>query len=69
LAVEHTETYKKERDLDAWADRSGCSEATKEKLRALLREAPEGPRAFLNQRVDGQQFTFSLEEAILIARK
>lgn len=69
LTVENTESYKKDRDLDAWADRSGCSEATKEKLRALLREAPDGPRAFLNPRAEGDKFTFSLEEAILIARK
>jgi ubiquinone/menaquinone biosynthesis C-methylase UbiE len=69
LTVEHSETFKKERDLDAWADRSGCSEETKEKLRALLREAPEGPRLFLNPRVEGTRFAFSLEEAVLIARK
>jgi ubiquinone/menaquinone biosynthesis C-methylase UbiE len=69
LAVEQSETFKKERDLDSWADRSGCSEATKDKLRALLREAPEGPRLFLNPRTEGKRFTFSLEEAILIARK
>ena len=69
LAVQRSESFKKDRDLDAWADRSGCGEATKEKLRALLREAPEGPRAFLNPRIDGTRFTFSLEEAIIIARK
>lgn len=69
LTIEHSETKRKERDLDTWADRSGCSETTKEKLRALLREAPEGPRLFLEPRSDGSRFTFSLEEGILIARK
>jgi ubiquinone/menaquinone biosynthesis C-methylase UbiE len=69
LTVEHSETTKKERDLDTWADRSGCTELTKERLRALLREAPEGPRLFLNPHNDGKRFMFSLEEAILIGRK
>lgn len=69
LVLEHVESTKKDRDLDAWADRSGCSEATKEKLRALLRQAPDGPRAFLNPRIEGPRFTFTLEEAIFIARK
>jgi hypothetical protein len=69
LTIEHCETIKKERDLDAWAERSGCSEVTKEKLRALLREALEGPRLFLTSPSEGTRFTFPLEEAILIARK
>lgn len=69
LTLEHSETFKKDRDLDAWADRSGDSADTKEKLRALLREAPEGPRAFLNPRFDGSTVTFSLEEAVIIGRK
>ncbi len=69
LKIEQSETLKKDRDLDTWADRSGCSAETKEKLRALLREAPAGPRAFLNPRIEGSRFTFSLEEAILMARK
>lgn len=69
LVVEHSETFKKDRDLDAWADRSGDTAETKEKLRALLRSAPEGPRAFLNPRIDGARYTFSLEEAVIIGRK
>ncbi len=69
LKIEHSETFKKDRDLDAWADRSGCDDKTKEKLRALLSQAPEGPRAFLNPRTDGTRMTFSLEEAVLVARK
>jgi hypothetical protein len=56
-------------EFDAWADRMGCSDATKEKLRALLREVPEGPRAFFNLRAESEHWTFAIEEAILIARK
>lgn len=69
LAVEKSETFKKDRDLDAWADRSGDTPETKEKLRALLREAPDGPRAFLNPRFNNSTVTFSLEEAVIIGRK
>ncbi len=69
LTILHTDTIKKDRDLDAWADRSGCSEKTKDGLRALLREAPEGVRDFLNPRQEGNRFTFSLEELVLIAQK
>lgn len=69
LELLHSETFKKDRDLDKWADRSGCRPETKDALRAKLTNAPEGARAFLNPRLAGDSYTFSLEEAILIGRK
>jgi hypothetical protein len=47
----------------------GVSADKVEKLRALLTEAPEGVRAFLKPRSEGEKLWFSLEEAILIASK
>ena len=69
LELEHVETLKKDRDLDAWADRSGASPETKEMLTNMLRDIPSGAKAFLNPRESNGRWIFTLEEAILIARK
>ncbi len=69
MKLQHTESYKKDLEFEEWTARIGASEVTQDKLRALLREAPEGPRAFFKPRFDGDKISFSLEEAILIARK
>jgi ubiquinone/menaquinone biosynthesis C-methylase UbiE len=69
LRVEHVETADKEMEFEPWAERMGASAEKKEKLRALLAQAPEGASAFFKPRGEGAQLTFSLEEAILIARK
>lgn len=69
LRVEHVESSDKEMEFEPWADRMGASAETKDRLRRLLAEAPEGVRAFLKPRGEGDELRFSLEEAILIARK
>ncbi len=69
LKIIHTESFKKDRDLDGWADRVGCTVATKNKLRILLQKAPDAARAFLNPHTKDKRDYFSLEEAILIAKK
>jgi ubiquinone/menaquinone biosynthesis C-methylase UbiE len=69
LRVEHVETSSKEMEFEPWVDRMGASAETKEKVRALLDRAPEGARAFFKPRGEGSELRFSLEEAILIARK
>lgn len=69
LRVEHVETSAKEMEFEPWADRMGASGEKKERLRALLAQAPEGARAFFKPRGEGARLQFSLEEAILIARK
>ena len=69
LKIIHTESFKKDRDLDGWADRVGCDAATKNKLRGLLQNASDAARAFLNPHSKDKRDHFSLEEAILIAKK
>src|SRR4051794_13720788 len=69
LNVEHVETAGKEMEFEPWADRMGAAPEKKEKLRSLLAQAPEGARVFFKPHGEGAQLRFSLEEAILIARK
>jgi hypothetical protein len=69
LRVEHVESASKEMEFEPWADRMGASAEKKEKLRSLLAQAPEGARAFFKPHGEGDELKFSLEEAILIARK
>jgi len=69
LQVEHTEEFKKEMEFEPWADRMGASAETKENLRKLLLDAPEGVRTFLSPRVQGDKLFFALHEVIIISRK
>jgi ubiquinone/menaquinone biosynthesis C-methylase UbiE len=69
LNVEHVETASKEIEFEPWAERMGAGPEKTEKLRSLLTEGPAGARAFLQPRGAGADLRFSLEEAILIARK
>jgi ubiquinone/menaquinone biosynthesis C-methylase UbiE len=69
LRVEHVETIRKELEFESWAKRMGASAKTKAQLRALLRDAPDGVRAFLTPRTAGKKLFFSLTEAIIIGRK
>ena len=68
LTLELAEDSHKDLDFDDWADRMGCDAARKEKLRRLFLDDPEGPRTYFNPRVDGDRLTFSLAEALLVAR-
>jgi len=69
LRVEHAETIRKEMEFEPWAKRMGASAKTKTQLRALLRDAPDGVRAFLTPRTTGKKMFFSLTEVIIIGRK
>ena len=69
LRVEHAETIRKEMEFEPWAKRMGASAKTKTQLRALLRDAPDGVRAFLTPRTTGKKIFFSLTEVIIIGRK
>ncbi len=69
LKVEHSETFRKEIELEPWADQMGASAETKAKLRQRLADAPPGPREHLTPRVDGNKMFFGLTEAIVIGRK
>jgi ubiquinone/menaquinone biosynthesis C-methylase UbiE len=69
LKVEHTETLKKDVELDAWADRMGASATVKAELRARLLAAPDAVKEWLTPRGDGDKMVFELTEGILVGRK
>ena len=69
LRIEHVESAAKEMEFEPWVDRMGASAETRERVRALLAQAPEGAREFFRPQGEGTELRFSLEEAILIARK
>jgi len=69
FTVLHKERLPKGMEFDPWAARMGCGATTVQQLRAMLTDGPPALRAFLKpQRVDGK-LTFTLDEAIIIARK
>jgi len=47
----------------------GCSGPTLERLRSILEEASPALKAFLKPRSEGGVLFFTLDEAIIIARK
>lgn len=69
LGIVHVEASDKEMEFEPWADRMGASVETKEKLRVLLSQAPQGAQEFFNSRGEGGQLTFTLKEAIIVARR
>jgi SAM-dependent methyltransferase len=69
LRVVHRERAAKEMELEPWASRMGCSAPTLERLRSILQEASPALKAFLKPRDEGTALFFTLDEAIIIARK
>lgn len=69
LVVEQVETFRKRRDLERWAERSGCTPETIAALKRLLDEAPPGVRAWLEPREFDGRPGFYLTEGLLIGRK
>jgi ubiquinone/menaquinone biosynthesis C-methylase UbiE len=69
LAVEHSESRRKEMEFEPWASRMGANEETKAKLRSMLLEAPEAVRECLTPRVENDRLLFALTEAIIIGRR
>jgi SAM-dependent methyltransferase len=69
LGVEHKERIPKDMEFDPWAVRLGCDAPTVATLRGMLLRGTPALTAFLKPReVDGQLW-FTLDEAIMIARK
>ncbi len=71
LVVETTETLDKRLTFETWAARAGwgaTQPAMQTRLRAMLLQAPEVAREFLDPRVDGVT-TFRLSEGVFIARR
>ena len=69
LRVVHRERAPKEMEFEPWATRMGCSAPTLERLRSILQEASPALKAFLKPRSEGNALFFTLDEAIIIARK
>ena len=70
LTVEVTETLDKRLTFETWAARAGWRPDTPEmtRLRAMLLQAPEMARAFLDPRVEGVT-PFHLREGLFVARR
>jgi ubiquinone/menaquinone biosynthesis C-methylase UbiE len=69
LRIEHKERTPKEMEFEPWATRMGSSAATIERLRSILMEASPALKAFLKPRLVDDRLWFTLDEAIIIARK
>ena len=69
FVVVHTERLPKDMEFQPWAARMGTDAATVERLRSMLLEGTPALRAFLKPRREQEQLWFTLDEAILIARR
>ena len=65
----HKERLPKDMEFQSWAERLGADAATIERLRSMLTDGSPALQAFLKPRTDGDKLWFTLDEAILIARK
>jgi len=69
LELLHKERLGKDMEFQPWAERLGSDAATIERLRAMLTQGTPALSAFLRPRVEAGSLRFTLDEAILIARK
>lgn len=67
--VLHKERLPKDMDFEPWASRMGCDAATTDHLRSMLTEGSPALKAFLKPRIEAGKLWFTLDEAIIIARK
>ena len=65
----HKERLGKDMEFQPWAERLGADTATIERLRAMLSDGTPALQAFLRPRLVEGKLWFTLDEAILIARK
>jgi hypothetical protein len=65
----HKERLPKDMEFQPWAERLGSDAATIPRLRSMLTDGSPALQAFLKPRLDGDKLWFTLDEAILIARK
>jgi hypothetical protein len=56
-------------EFQPWAERLGADTATIERLRIMLSNGAPALQAFLRPRLEEGKLWFTLDEAILIARK
>jgi ubiquinone/menaquinone biosynthesis C-methylase UbiE len=69
FVVVHTERLPKDMEFQPWAERMGTDAARIERLRAMLVEGTPALKAFLKPRHEQEKLWFTLDEAILIARR
>ena len=69
LQLVHKERLGKDMEFQPWAERLGSDAATIERLRAMLTEGAPALQAFLRPRLEDGRLWFTLDEAIVIARK
>ena len=56
-------------EFQPWAERMGCDPATIARLRSMLTDGTPALKAFLKPREEDGKLWFTLDEAIIIARK
>ncbi len=69
LVITHREACLRETDFDEWAAAAGVQGDDLLRLRALLVQAPQAPRAYLAPRSVGSRLVFRRMEGILIGHK
>jgi ubiquinone/menaquinone biosynthesis C-methylase UbiE len=69
LAVRHREILSKDIELEGWAGRMQASPETKNKLRAILRNASGGLRDYLQPKERADNIDFVLMETLIVAEK
>jgi ubiquinone/menaquinone biosynthesis C-methylase UbiE len=69
FAVAHTERLPKDMEFQPWAERLGADLASIDRLRAMLLDGTPALKAFLKPRQEQEKLWFTLDEAIVIARK
>jgi ubiquinone/menaquinone biosynthesis C-methylase UbiE len=65
----HKERLAKDMEFAPWATRMGCDAATVERLRYMLTDGTAASRAFLKPRLEDGSLWFTLDEALIVARK
>lgn len=69
FSVTHSERLSKDMEFQPWSERLGSPPAVIAELRGILTSADGALHAFLKPREDAGQLWFTLDEAIIIAKK
>jgi SAM-dependent methyltransferase len=69
IDLKHNERLPKDMEFAPWVERMAADAATVARLRAMLEDGTPALKAFLKPRLEGDALWFTLDEAIIIARK
>lgn len=69
FVIEHSEILAKPMAFKAWVERQGVPADIVARLADILQEGPPALTAFLRPRLEGSELWFSLDEALVVARK